>query len=145
MAAGETRGVDSTRSRRIRLLVGAVVGIVFFLAWFCYAGTLDYRLQTQGVTADARVVGVISRPKGTTVMVEFVTRDGAAVTVKCSSCSSELAEGNTVQIRYDPSFLDSDVEAAGNRGNRRLALFALAMVVGLSVVAGVAARRLLKG
>jgi hypothetical protein len=31
------------------------------------------------------------------------------------------------------------MEAIGNRGNRRVALFALAMVAGLSVVAGIAA------
>jgi hypothetical protein len=102
-------------------------------------------LQTRGVTADAQVVGVISRPRGDTVMVEFVTRDGAAVTVECSSCDPELVEGDTVQIRYDPSSLDTDVEAIGNRGNRRVALFALAMVASLSVVAGIAVRQLLRG
>jgi hypothetical protein len=73
------------------------------------------------------------------VMVEFVARDGAAVTVECSSCGPELVEGDTVRIRYDPSSPDSDVEAVGNRGNRRVALFALAMVAGLSVVAGITA------
>ena len=118
---------------------------MFFLGIACYTGTIDHSLQTRGITADAQVVEVIRKPKATTVTVEFVSRDGAAVTVVCSSCRSELVEGDIVQIRYDPAFLDSEVEAVGNRGNRRMALFALAMVACLSVVAGVTATRLLKG
>jgi hypothetical protein len=117
---------------------------VFFLVVACYAGTIDRSLQIRGVTADARVVEVIRRPKGNTVTVEFVSRDGAAVTARCSSCGSDLVEGDVVRIRYDPAFLDSDVEAVGNRGHRRMALFALAVVACLSVVAGVTATRLLR-
>lgn len=145
MGAGAWGGVDSSHSRRVGLLLGAAVGIVFFLGVACYTGTIDHTLQTRGVTADARVVEVIRKPKGATVTVEFVSRDGVAVTVRCSSCGSELVEGDIVQIRYDPAFLDSDVEAVGNRGNRRMALFALATAACLSVVAGITATRLLKG
>jgi hypothetical protein len=137
--------VDSSHSRRVGLLLGAAVGIMFFLGVACYTGTIAHTLQAQGVTADAQVVEVIRKPKGTTVTVEFVSRDGAAVTVVCSSCGPELVEGDIVQIRYDPASLDSDVEAVGNRGNRRVALFALAMAACLSVVAGITATRLLKG
>jgi hypothetical protein len=119
---------------------------MFFLGVACYSGTIDRTLQTRGVTADAQVVEVIRKPKATTVTVKFVSRDGTAVTVGCSSCrGSDLVEGDIVQIRYDPAFLDSKVEAVDNRGNRRMALFALAMAACLSVVAGITATQLLKG
>jgi hypothetical protein len=137
--------MDSPRSRLFLLFLGAVGGIFFFLFVACYTGIIDRTLQTEGVTVDARVVDVDRRQKGTVVTVEFLTRDGATVTVECSSCGSELVEGDTVAIRYDPSSLGRDVEAVGNRGNRRIALFALAMVAVLSVVAAIAAGKLMVG
>jgi len=146
VAGGEPRGgMDSSQSRLFRLFLGASGGILFFLFVACHAGIIDRTLQTEGITVDARVVGVDRRQKGTFVTVEFLTRDGVAVTVKCSSCGPELVEGDTVAIRYDPSSPSRDVEAVGNRGNRREALFALAMVAVLSVVAAIAAGKLMMG
>ncbi len=81
-------------------------------------------------------------PRGSKITVEFTTQGGDTVTAECTSCSSDLDEGDRVRIRYHPDELVFGVEDAENRGSRRVALFALVAVAVLLSAAGFVGSRL---
>ena len=120
-----------------RHLVSALIGIALLTTCMCsvalYRGTIAIGLASRGVTTDATVVRAEHFPNGSKITVEFTNLGGDTVSAECTSCGSDLDEGDRIRIRYDPDNLVPGVEDAENRGSRRVALFALlAMAVSLS-------------
>jgi hypothetical protein len=131
---------------RRRNLVSALIGIAALTTCMClvacYQGTIAIGLANRGVTTDATVVRADYFPRGSRITVEFTTQSGDTVSAECTSCSSDLDEGDRVRIRYHPDDLIPGVEDAENHGSRRVALFALLAVAVLLAAAGIVGWRL---
>jgi hypothetical protein len=133
-------------SPRRRGLINVLIGIAVATTCTClvaaYQGTIAIGLASRGVTTDATVVRADHFPLGSKITVEFTTQAGDTVSAKCTSCSSDLDEGDRIRIRYHPTDLVSGVEDAKNAGSRRVALFALVAVAVLLSAAGFVGWRL---
>ncbi len=82
------------------------------------------RLDSEGTTATAQVVGVrtrTSRTGGDEITVAYRTAAGDRVVVVCDSCDRRKV-GETVQIRYDAANPDTHVEQVGRASHRRVAV-----------------------
>jgi hypothetical protein len=131
---------------RRRNLIGALIALTLGATFMCctalYNGTTAIGLANRGITTDATVVQVDRFQRGTNVTVEFTAPSGDTLSAECTSCSSNLDEGDRVRIRYNPHDLAPGVEDAENHGAQRVALFALVAVAVLLSTAGIVGWRL---
>jgi hypothetical protein len=131
---------------RQRNLIGALIAMTVGSTFMCcvalYNGTTAIGLANRGITTDATVVQVDRFQRGTKVTVEFTARSGDTLRAECTSCSSDLDQGDRVGIRYNPEALAPGVEDAENHGARRVTLLALVAAAVLLSAAGFVGWRL---
>ncbi|MEW2331162.1 DUF3592 domain-containing protein [Micromonospora chersina] len=139
---GRWEQLHPRRRNLIGALIAMTVGATFMCCIALYNGTTAIGLANRGITTDATVVQVDRFQRGTKVTVEFTARSGDTVSAECTSCSSNLDEGDRVRIRYNPDDLALGVEDAENHGAQRVALFALVAVTVLLSAAGFVGWRL---
>ncbi|NYF58585.1 DUF3592 domain-containing protein [Micromonospora purpureochromogenes] len=139
---GRWEEVHPRRRNLIGALIATTVGATFMCCVALYNGTIAIGLANLGITTDATVVQVDRFQRGSKITVEFTAQSGDTVSAECTSCSSDLDEGDRVRIRYNPDNLAPGVEDAENHGARRVALFALAAVAVLLSTAGLVGWRL---
>lgn len=143
--AGVDAGPGQLNPQR-RNSVHVLIGIAVLTTCMClvafYQGTIAIGLANRGVTTDATVLRADHFPRGSRITVEFTAQSGDTVSAECTSCSSDLDEGDRVRVRYNPDDLIPGVEDAENHGSRRVALFALLAVAVLLAAAGFVGWRL---
>ncbi|MEU5786330.1 DUF3592 domain-containing protein [Micromonospora purpureochromogenes] len=139
---GRWEQLQPRRRNLMGALIATTVGAAFMCCVALYNATTAIGLANLGITTDATVVQVDHFQRGSKVTVEFTAQSGGTVSAECTSCSSDLDEGDRVLIRYHPDNLAPGVEDAENQGAHRVALFALVAVAVLLSAAGLVGWRL---
>ena len=130
---------------RGRAMGAVVVGIVTAVAGVGVAA-LTWKLHADDERARRETVAVEAIPVGTDGLVAFEAQDGTQVEVREPERIEASGTGDAVAIRYDPDE-PTRVIADEIRTGRdiTLAIVALKLVVAGPILAGLGARRLLRG
>jgi hypothetical protein len=113
----------------VEFLVGMAFFAVVCTLFVCYEAGSILVLNAKGVVTEARVLEVFDGRRQSWVRVEFTTRDGDVVRAKCYDCSVDVADGESIRIRYLPDAPEADVGTVDARGHKRTLLLTLVCAV----------------
>ncbi len=95
-----------------RWILGLALGGVLALL-FGFAGFSSVQgLRTNGVTTEAEVVDVTRVKSAFSYSLRHVLEDGTVVTCSTENVLGEPAQGDTIQVLYEPEYPDVNCQSA---------------------------------